>query len=383
MTVHLLVSATDAETEALLANGPRRDFVELARATGGRIHYRHAAAPKRGGWRRFAGPQLRQAWEVAGAVERGDALFADGEHVGLPLLLALAVRRRRPRRVVMLGHLVRSWKRPMFWLASRLGTHGVLVVHSVEQERIVRRWLGSRWKVRLMPYQVDTDYWQADASVVRTEPPLVVAVGSENREYGTLVEAARGLEARVVIAAGSYWAREIAGPSGLPENVTLHTEPLPFAELRRLYSEAAAVVVPLHDVPNQSGITTLLEAMSMGRPVIVSASTGQQECVTGPLVTVSGALDTSATAGRGPHVFGDEADAEQTGLYVPVGDSAALRKAIASVLGDETYAGQLGKAAQAAARRHFGVERFTATLAALLDPRDEHLAPPRDESTGA
>ncbi|MCC7362939.1 MAG: glycosyltransferase family 4 protein [Dehalococcoidia bacterium] len=367
MTVLLAVSASEAETARLTAGGPRRDFLELTEAVGGTVVYREGVKAR--GWRaKLLGPHVRQAWRVAGMARRGDVIFADGEHVGLPLLLFLAVRGRRPARVVMLGHLLsKRWKLALLWLATRAGPRGQLVLHSVEQHAIAAPRLGRRWRARLVPYQVDTAFWHAQEGV---EPPgrkLVVAVGSENRDYETLTAAARGIDADVVIAAGSHWARETAAAGELPANVRYLSEPLGFAELRELYARAAVVAVPLHDVPNQSGVTTILEAMSMGVPVVVTASRGQRECVTGPLVTGDGARDALATADRGLQVLGGAAAPGATGLYVPPGDVAALRAALAQLLGDAEARAALGAAGRASAVQSFDTDRFTAALAALLE----------------
>jgi glycosyltransferase involved in cell wall biosynthesis len=364
------VSATEEQSARLRRDGPRRDFVELARATGGEISYQREHKRRRGLWARVWGPHVRQAWQVASDCEGGDGLFLDGEHIGIPALFALALRRKRPGNVVVLGHLpARWWKLPLLWLGTRLGARGVLVVHSRSQAAAVRGRVGRSWRVELVPYQVDTAYW-TPAVRGSSERPVVVSAGSEHRDHQTLVEAARGLDAEVVIAAGSHWARTTAEAAALPSNVQYLTEPLPFAELRELYRRASIVVVALEDVANQSGVTTILEAMSVGKPVIVTATRGQQEVVSGPMVTADGSVAPGPAIERGPQRFPAFAAQEfpQTGLYVPVGDEAALRIAIRLVLGDKELAQRLGQAGRETVERCFGIERYTQTLAGLLTP---------------
>ncbi len=50
-----------------------------------------------------------------------------------------------------------------------------------------------------------------------------------------------------------------------------------FEELRQYYSSATAIIVPLNAVQYAAGVTGLVEAMSMGRPVIVTKSPGIKE----------------------------------------------------------------------------------------------------------
>lgn len=362
----LVISVTPEAAEHLRVAGPRRDFLELARATGGELCYRPGTAIKglRG---KLFGPHVRQAWDAAAAA-RGRAIFADGEHVGIPLLFSLALRRKRVANVVMLGHLVsKPWKLALLTFATRLGSGGTLVLHSVEQQHRAARWLGRRWRTELVPYQVDTDFWQGERHCGAV--PLVLAVGSENRDYQTLVDAVSGLPVSCLIAAGSHWARSIAAVDSLPPNVEYRAAAAGFEDLRELYLAATVVVVPLKPVPNQSGITTLLEAMSTRAPVIVTATPGQRECVQGALMRADGTLDAAITDGRGPGAFGLPPAAASTGIYVPPGDAAALRAAILRLTGDAAERTRLGDAAGQDVRANFGIDAYVSRLAALLGDR--------------
>ena len=365
------VSASEPETQRLLANGPRRDFLELASSSDGEVVYRAEARRARGRLGRIAGPHVRQAWALARRTQREDVVFVDGEHIGIPLLFFLAMLRRAPRRVVFLGHVLWWWKRALLWVATRISGRGVLVVHSVHQAQLARSWIGSSWEVRASPYQVDTDFWRPLPERPLEDPSLIVAVGSEYRDYDVLLRAVEGEPVRLLVAAGSHWARFQPRAGALPDNVEFLTEPLPFAELRELYQRAAAVVVPLQEMPNQAGVTTILEAMSMGLPVVVTATEGQLECIRGPLVSSDGGLDRGATADRGAvrfgvEVVGAEPSNEDSGLYVPPGDAAALRAAIAMLIEDPDLARSLGEAGRATAVAHFTVEQYVQRVGSLL-----------------
>lgn len=365
----LCISATEAEARWLTDCGPRRDFVELAARTGGELFYRSSAPARRGLFGKLTGPHIRHAWRVAAAVDDGDAIYADGEHSGLPLLFFLALRRKTRTHVVMIGHNPgRWWKRLLLRGGTRIGPAGELLVHSVEQARRAGPSLGPRWRMSLLPYHVDAGYWSRRTNPPQGALPVVLAVGAEHRDYDTLVRAADGLRARVVIVAGSHWARTAAGAgSALPANVLQITEKLSFDELRSLYETAAVVVVPLRPASFQAGVTTILEGMSMAKPVVVTATDGQRECVTGPLVRSDGVRDAAATADRGPAALGlDAAGAPADGLYVPAGDSAALRHAIAGLLAGGATARTMGEAGRAAAERHFGIDAYTERLATAL-----------------
>lgn len=362
--VAICFSLTSAEYERLAADGPRRDIALLAEKVGGHLLFRDSTTTRRGLGTKLFGPQIRHAWAAAREAERGGMVFADGEHVGFPLAAFLCLRGKRGVRCVILGHYVdKSWKRLLLRVVTRAVPGGVLALHSRTQADALAPLLPRGWSLRLLPYQVDTEFWHATPSTTPRERPLVVSAGSENRDYQTLIEAARTIDADFRIASGSHWARAQATAANLPPNVELLTQTLPFAALRELYAEADIVVVPLHPVKNQSGITTILEAMSMGKPVIVSATPGQREAVTGPLVQGDG---TSTPSGRGPQLAGLPADTEATGLYVPANDPSALKQAIEEVIRDRAFAASTGRAARESAVRNFTVELFAERFAMVL-----------------
>lgn len=365
----LLVSASKDDSTRLVDNGPRRDFIELSRAVNGRTVYQRGGRRVRGWRSRLFGPHMPQAWKSAWEAQKGQSLFADGEHSGLPLATFLGLL-RRDCSLTFIAHLPsKPWKRALFWLASRVFRRGTVVVHSQIQYDTVQRVLHRDWNLELVPYQVDTRYWRRDDPEAQR---LVVAVGAEHRDYETLLRAEGSLAEgiRVVIAAGSHWARSGFRELATPESVTLITEPLSFHSLRCLYAQAAVVVVPLRNVANQSGVTTILEAMSMSRPVVLTATDGQREYVKGPLMMADGRMDLAATADRGPVPRGGDRDTDPWGVYTPPGDAEALARAITRIIDDQDYAQALGHAGRVAACKHFSIELYVARIASLLRTGD-------------
>ena len=364
MATLICVSVSEAQALGLLEDGPRRDFLEMAKAVDGRMLYASTTRGK-GLLGRVLGPHVRQALRASKEVRPGDTCFTDGEHVALPLLFLLWVRRKHSVKVVSLAHFVdRWWKLQLIRMCSRLVPRATLVVHSAAQFAVARKAASRSWNVVLVPYQVDTDFWRADRGSSRCS--TILAVGSENRDYDTLIRAVEELPATVIIAAGSHWARHPARIESPNSKVRYLENPLPFAALRDHYREAAIVVVPLHDVTNQSGVTVILEAMSMGKAVVVTATRGQQECIEGPLTRGDGTVSRTATSERGPGFFGDVTVGDPTGAYVSPGDVLSLRAALTRLLDDPSLCEEMGMAAREAAVRHFTLERYVSTMAALM-----------------
>src|SRR4051812_35538293 len=224
----LVISAhVDDAARAAVAAGdwPRKDFLELAAALSADV-IDLATVERQWTWRvlrRVAGTAAAQAWIAFTLRKRYDAIFTDGEHIGIPLALLLGTVRSRPRHVTI-GHLLDTpAKRRIFrWSWARRGLDTALV-HATRQAELAGTRLGlATDQVRLVPYQADPDFWSP-----RHTPgsePLICSVGLEYRDYPTLLAAVEGLPIRVVVAAGSRWSQHDGGVSAeVPANVEITT----------------------------------------------------------------------------------------------------------------------------------------------------------------
>jgi glycosyltransferase involved in cell wall biosynthesis len=218
--------------------------------------------------------------------------------------------------------------------------------------------------VGLLPYQVDTAFWSPPAAA-DGDAAVISSAGLEYRDYPTLIEAARGEPLQAVIAAGSRWSKHRNSSRGidLPGNVAVTS--LNYLGLRELYARSRFVVMPLRETDNQAGITTILEAMAMGRAVIVSATRGQRDVVRGRLVEADGV--TGRVIG-GPAGFGIARPLaeEETGLYVPPGDPAALRTAIRYLLDRPDEAERLGAAGRRLVATEMNLDLYVRRIAGWM-----------------
>src|SRR5262249_13347504 len=142
-----------------------------------------------------------------------------------------------------------------------------IAVHARRQLELAMDELGiPADRLAFVPFRVDTEFWRPQPI---PEERLVCSAGLEVRDYPLLLQAVDRLDARVVIGAASHWSRRrnSAADAQLPANVEV--DAFDYRALRDLYARAAVVVVPLQAVDFQAGVTTILEAMAMGKPVIV------------------------------------------------------------------------------------------------------------------
>jgi glycosyltransferase involved in cell wall biosynthesis len=140
--------------------------------------------------------------------------------------------------------------------------------------------------------------------------------------------------------------REAAG-TGVAARIRLHQQ-IDHRTLRRLYARARFVVVPLHDVDFDAGVTTITEAMAMGKAVIVTRTRGQVDIVR---------------------------DGEN-GLYVPPGDVGALRAAITRLLDDPAEADRMGRAGRALVESRHTLDGWVAAVAEVVAGRSRSRRQP-------
>lgn len=370
----LVINATlDPTIEQAIAAGrsPRKDFLELQRALGADVIDLSALDGQ--SWtrlmRRLLGAGVAQAllaWIVSA---RYDAVFADRETTGLLLAALSRLRRRRPR-LVMIGHQLAPPKKQALFRALRLHRAiDCVIVHSSLQRRIARDTLGLEPEhVAMLPYQTDERFWRPRDVPLKNQ---IVSVGNEYRDYTTLLEAVAGLDLDVTIVASSHWSkhRTVAG-ADLPPRVRLASY-LDYEALRRLYAESLFVVVPLYDVEYQAGITAILEAMAMGKAIIVSHARGQTDVVRDRRRHNRSDPQRPSQSDWLQTLRVDDSIAQgQTGLYVMPGDPVELRRAISFLMAHPEHAREMGANGRRVVESAMSLDHFTERMSALI--RGDH-----------
>jgi glycosyltransferase involved in cell wall biosynthesis len=286
-------------------------------------------------------PLDRLAWnlrEVTLPFELGrtDVLFTPLANL-IPLTAAV---RRLPVVVVNYG-LNLIWRRGTNGRRELLGRslrHAALVVclgESQREELIALAGLDPQRTTTLLLPVDDRFFAPAEH---RDDATSVVAVGKDlARDYATLALAAERIDAPVELA---VYPRNLEGIR-LPPNA--HARVRSSRELRDLYASAGCVVLPQRpdDYPFGSeggGLTALLEAMAMGKPVVATERA----------------------------ILSDYLEDGVDGLLVPPGDPAALREAIERVLSDPALAQALGAAGRARVQRSHATRGFAEQLSPLL-----------------
>lgn len=348
---------------------PRKDYQALAAGLDADLLDRTAARthPAARFIARLCGVALAQAVLAFVRRDRYDAILTDGEHIGIPLAMMLKLVGARIAHVTIGHRITADKKRPFFrWL--RVQSHiNRIALHSQRQYDLAIDELGlASEKLALIPYQADTTFWRPQPGIA--EERLVCSAGLEFRDYPTLVEAVEGRDVRVVIGAASHWSKRRNTAEDAPAPSNVEVDRFDYFALRDLYARAAVVVVPLDDVDFQAGITTILEAMAMAKPVVVTHSSGQTDAVEDRRTMTRGSHPRQRPTSlmrRLAEIAGIEI--QPNGFYVPPSDPDALRRAIEYLLDRPDERARLGAAGRRTVEALASLEQYVSRIGALVD----------------
>ena len=263
------------------------------------------------------------------ATLRHENIYLGEEFPGIQYLAVHAALRRR-KRIAMLVHNTSSKRRSLPLVTLGLGrfVDHFLCLSEASRRELVANYRVAEERVTVIGSRVDTDFFSPDTSV---EPKRqVCAAGAVNRDYATLIEAVRPLGVTTKIAADTAWkySTALTTMEGIPPFVEMRSWGT-YVNLRRLYAESAVVVVPLERAM-LSGVTVALEAMAMGRPVILTHNRYVEDFLR---------------------------DGEN-GFFVPGQDPAALRETIQYLLDHPDQAAAAGARAREWVLQRFTVARY-------------------------
>ncbi len=219
------------------------------------------------------------------------------------------------------------------------GLDHVFFLAPADRDAAVARYGLAPERTSILTFGVDTEFWRPLPGEPASD--FVFAIGHDkNRDFDCLAAAPGQNPTRIVTTLPVRIPADASHVRVSASNFT-GAGPISDAELRRLYNRACAVVVPLKDVYQPSGQSVALQAMSCGRPVIISRIRG---------------------------IWSEKLRHEENCLMVPPGDATALGAAIARLRAEPELARGIGQAARNTVVAHFGLDelgRGTVALARL------------------
>jgi glycosyltransferase involved in cell wall biosynthesis len=305
---------------------------------------------------RLLPPWLQLALEVHRRRDEYDVIVTWGERLSLALMaIQRLARDAKPHVAMMYWFSKPNVRLPIRAFGRSL--HAIVTWSSVQRDYAVEKLGFPEERIHLIKHFVDQLFWSPRALGVDT----VSSAGKEMRDYPTLLAALRGTSLRChvatdrVLIAGSRIRHRTVRAEALaplaPDKVTIGK--VPATELRELYARSRFVVVPLLPSDTDNGVSVILEAMAMGKPVICSRTRGQVDVIRDGW----------------------------NGLLVPVGDPDALRQAMLGLWNDPARAELMGRRARAYVEEHHTLDKFCrdvkAAVEASLAGGPAIAAPPR------
>ncbi len=247
-----------------------------------------------------------------------DVIFSNGENVSIPLATLFRSTRKRPGHVLIGHHLSPKKKKP--FMRSLHPQLDAIFLYAATQKAYAEDILGiPSSKLHLIPFHADTRFYHPGTPIQGMPVEnRISSAGLEWRDYPTLIDAVSGMDVEVRLAAASPWSKHKNETANRELPAKVSARRYSYEELRDLYAGSRLVVVPLYDNDFQAGVTTLLEAMAMGKAVIVTQTRGQRDVIQHGV----------------------------NGIYVPPGDPNAMRSAIISLLACPEQAAELGSNAR-------------------------------------
>lgn len=189
---------------------------------------------------------------------------------------------------------------------------GIIAISEEEKKNMEN--LFPRKLIKFIRFGIDEEEFKPSS----VEPgDFVLSVGRDpGRDYKTLIEAVRGTNIKLIVTAKPS---QLGDVMPLPQNVLI--KDFSKEELMDAYNKAKCIVLPLSPRDNSAdsmGCSSLLEAMSMGKAVIVTDTLHMHSYI----------------------------ENEKTAIFVPKGDAESMRKELLRLTSDSVLASDLGKNAR-------------------------------------
>ena len=279
-----------------------------------------------------------------------DVVFSTVDTVGIPLaLLARGGLVRTPIVYAAIGlperlAQLRTTRARRVFLDAYRRLHTIVAYGRGEVDAL-REWLGEGGpQVSFVPFGVDATYFRPQAGVIVDTD--IVSIGADPRRdhrlFLALARAHPEWSFRLVLTSDA--ARSLGA---VPGNVTREVG-IAFDDVRDRLASARAVVLPVQENSYSGATTVLLQAMAMGKPVVVSRT---------------------AAIATGYYLE----DGVNCRLVAP-GDLDELEAGVRRLFADESQAASLGARARETVERSLTWSRYVDTLSGLLSAAGSRVA---------
>jgi glycosyltransferase involved in cell wall biosynthesis len=196
-------------------------------------------------------------------------------------------------------------------------------------------------RVRVIEWGTDLSFYDpCNAQHATNANPFIISAGKTFRDYDTLVNALNGTEVSLKIYCSGQSAPSISEFSSNIEVIFNHptNNAISYRDLLLEYQKSHAIAIPLPDTRNLAGLTSLLDAMAMGKAVIIT---------------------------RNKQIDID-IEKEKIGLVVEPGDVLGWRDAVSYVIEHPEAAIEMGRRGRYLCEKKYNLDVFSSNLASCF-----------------
>lgn len=218
-----------------------------------------------------------EAWRLYRARPAYDAVVTMGARESLLYGLLCAFTGRTSRQIMTEVFIDDPKQDNPLWLVKRAlyrvvaaRSIGILTNSSREIDTMSQRFALPRARFRYVPLGATIPPEAAGEAA----EPLVVSAGRTLRDYDTLLQAAPRINASIHILSGDT----PPAPGDCPANVS-RTPEASYADYLNHLRQSWLVIIPLVPTERSTGQVVMLEAMAMGKPVIITEAPGSVDYI--------------------------------------------------------------------------------------------------------
>jgi glycosyltransferase involved in cell wall biosynthesis len=218
------------------------------------------------------------ARKLSATLTSQDIVFCIGEDAGFPVAAACPLSQDRPLVAVFIHNIDRPRGRLTLKLLKMSQKIDLFLTNTTVKANFLKEYLNlPDEKIYLVTEQTDTKFFTPGPVSPGKTRPIIGSGGLEQRDYKTLAKATSDLDVDVRISAVSPNAKATAEkfPATMPANMS--TGYYDWKDLVQLYRDSDVFVISLQEHNYQAGFTTLYEALSCRRPVVMTVNPGPIE----------------------------------------------------------------------------------------------------------
>lgn len=272
---------------------------------------------------------LKTQWRVFTAQSRFDVVYAacQSETWLLSRLRVLGLFRRPI--VAVIHHPISGRVRGGHMLVK--GHDRLLFLSRLAHEHAVKSWSDVARRAEVLPWGVDLSFYDGQPAWAHPYGEnYFVSAGKANRDHQLLADCAAKGRHQTLIVSSEATRPQHADPAWVTVVSDRSGHALSYGQLTSVYRSARVVVIPMLHVEGLAGLTSLLDAIACGKPVIMTRNASVD-------------IDIEALG---------------FGIWVAPHDEAALQQAMDKLAADDALVSEMGRKAREFAEKAYRYETF-------------------------